>query len=423
MAQYLPSLSTVFCRFFAPVSDAYIGSDKTYHCKEFTDLDFLEMGVGRCLSDSRTGRDFVQRHGDHGRKQISPDLFFKSLGSKRRLANLQSVQKRMKSNLEQSLPDAFATISELDGFAIYAGDGHYHAAAAHEGKEISNDGSERRAATGHFFLINLRNHALSHLGTALKGDGRKREHDMHAIKRSSMEELRNGEPKGRKVILAWDKAGIDFGFWHKAKQTAGLYFISREKENMKLINCGHRPFERKNARNLGVTSDENVGPGGGSGAMLRRIGYTDPESGERYVYLTTEMTLEPGLLVLIYRHRWDIEKVFDELKNKLVEQKSWASRETAKTIQAEMLCLTHNLLISFEKKVESEESISNEAEEKRKEKRRIKAAKNGSNYIGTALRRSTVRSLKFIRWVRNFFYREARWLQAIARLRHVYENF
>jgi transposase len=264
---------------------------------------------------------------------------------------------------------------------------------------------------------------MSHLGTALKGDGRKREHDMHAIKRSSMNELRNGEPKGRKVIVAWDKAGIDFNFWHKAKQTSGLYFISREKENMKLIRCGHRFIDLEDVRNEGVTSDENVGPGGGAGAMLRRVGYTDPESGEQYVFITTEMSLEPGLLVLIYKHRWDIEKVFDELKNKLVEKKSWASSETAKTVQAEVLCLTHNLLIKLEELIETEETITNENEEKRKEKRRIEAVEKGSNYINTALRRSTVRSLKFIRWLRNFIYREVRWEHAIARLREVYEVF
>jgi hypothetical protein len=40
-----------------------------------------------------------------------------------------------------------------------------------------------------------------------------------------------------------------------------------------------------------------------------------------YVYLTSEMTLEPGLLVLLYKTRWEIEKVFDETKTKLQEQK------------------------------------------------------------------------------------------------------
>ena len=40
----------------------------------------------------------------------------------------------------------------------------------------------------------------------------------------------------------------------------------------------------------------------------------NPCDGKVYVYLTSEMTLAPGLLVLLYKTRWEIEKVFDETK-------------------------------------------------------------------------------------------------------------
>ena len=81
---------------------------------------------------------------------------------------------------------------------------------------------------------------------------------------------------------------------------------------MKLIRCGHRPFDREDPRNAGVVDDEQVGPGGGSAgrlarALFRRITYIDPVTGTRYVYITTEMTLPPGILALIYKQRWDIE--------------------------------------------------------------------------------------------------------------------
>ena len=59
-----------------------------------------------------------------------------------------------------------------------------------------------KLATGHFFLLNLRNHGISHLTMADQSGTRKKEHDMHAMKRSTFNELRVGEPKGRKVILA-----------------------------------------------------------------------------------------------------------------------------------------------------------------------------------------------------------------------------
>jgi hypothetical protein len=228
---------------------------------------------------------------------------------------------------------------------------------------------------------------------------------------------------GRKVILTRDKAGIDLVFWQKAKKTAGLYFISLEKSNMKLIRCGHLPFDREDPRNAGVIDDDLVGPGGGSGAVFRRITYIDPVTGTRYVSITTEMTLPPGILALIYKQRWDIEKVFGEFKSKREEKKSWASSGTAKTTQAQFLCLVHNLMVLLEEELLTGEEIDNDKERKRKAKRTTEALEKGANYVATMLQRFTVRSLKYIRWLRNFFYREVPWSEAVARLRKVYLVF
>lgn len=91
MALYESSLSPLFQRFFQPVIEAYPHSSKPYDCQELTDLDFIEMGIKRCVSASVTGRDFLQHHGDNGRKEVSVDLHFKALQSERRLANLGSI--------------------------------------------------------------------------------------------------------------------------------------------------------------------------------------------------------------------------------------------------------------------------------------------------------------------------------------------
>ncbi len=422
MAIYTQSNSSIFRRFFEPVFSVFHKSQNQYNCSELTDLDYLEMGIQRCVSESETGRDFLQRHGDHGRKNVTVSHHFKSLKSGRRLGNISSVNPLLAPQMAECCKDPFASIGELDGFAVYAGDGHYHAGAVHDAKKKSSAGVMKKLATGHFFMLNLRTHHLRHLTIAEKGGTRKSEHDMRALKRSDTDALRGGEPKGRKVIIAWDKAGIDFRFWQKVKQSAGVYFISCEKKNMKLTRCGDRIFDRQDPRNDGVISDENVGPSG-SGAMFRRITYTVPVEGVTYIYLTTEMTLPPGILVLIYKQRWDIEKVFDELKSKLKEKKSWGSSPTAKTAQAQFLCLTHNLMVMLERRILVEEDLDNEVERERKAKRKEQAVENGGNYIATALQRFTVRSLKFIRWLRNWGYREAPWSEAIARLREIYATF
>lgn len=422
MHSYEQSSSPVFTRFFEPAADAYVRSARAYDCHVLPDLDFLEMGLCRVTGDARTGRDFLQRHGDHGRADISVDHFFKALKSSRRLANLRSVNALLAPAMAARAADPFAAFPELAAFALLAGDGHFHGAAVHDPVGTTSAGAPVKRATGHFFLLDLRTHRMDHLAHALKGGTRKTEHDMHALKRTDFDVLRGGTPKGIKVLLVWDRAGIDFAYWQKAKRTAGLYFLSREKENMNLLVSGNRTFDRTDARNAGVVADQLVSPGSG-GAMLRRILYLDPLTGIEYRYLTTETTLPPGLLVLLYKQRWDIEKTFDEFKNKLGETKSWASGETAKTTHALFLCLAHNLMVLLEKRVLREEGVDNLPERKRKEERREEAIKRGANFVATALQRFTVRSVKFVRWLRSFLYREAPWEHALARLARVYATF
>lgn len=88
---------------------------------------------------------------------------------------------------------------------------------------------------------------------------------MRAIKRPPATPSAATSPGGTRAILAWDKAGIDFAYWFKVKISSGLHFISREKENMMRIRCGHRPFDRDDARNAGVVADENDVPVGAAG--------------------------------------------------------------------------------------------------------------------------------------------------------------
>ncbi len=185
---------------------------------------------------------------------------------------------------------------------------------------------------------------------------------MHALKRLGAKALRFGAKAGRKSMIVWDRACIDFGFWEEAKRL-GVYFVSREKADMDIGVIGlTQSFDRGDPRNAGVTADELAGPGGG-GSMLRRVTYTDAK-GTTYKYLTTEMTLPAWVIVLLFKQRWDIEKVFEEVKNKLLERKSWASGNTAKEMHTNLICLTHNLMLLLEDEIEKDSGITNEPGEK-----------------------------------------------------------
>jgi len=249
----------------------------------------------------------------------------------------------------------------------------------------------------------------------------KREHDITALKRLQADALRMGEPKGRKVILAYDPAIYDFPQWKRWKQSKGIYILTRMKENTSLLICGDCEFDREDPRNIGIVSDQLGGTN--NGGMLRKIVYIEPATGRKFVFLTNEMTLPPGLLAFIYKKRWDIEKVFDQFKNKLMENKAWAKSANGKCVQAKFMALTHNLALMLERKIESEEGISDTKIEKRKKRRievdrqKIQEAGRKENSLVNKPYKSVQRSFQFLRWLRDYLLVETSWRQAIEVLK------
>ncbi|HRZ47506.1 MAG TPA: transposase [Candidatus Paceibacterota bacterium] len=207
-------------------------------------------------------------------------------------------------------------------------------------------------------------------------------------------------------------------------RSAGIYCLSCAKENMKLGVIGVEPFDPQAPVNQGVLADELVSTS--QGVMVRPVTYRDPVGGEIFGFLTNELTLPPGIIAHLYRLRWDIEKVFDEFKNKLAEKKAWATGATAKTIQAQLLCLMHNLLRLFDAAVLVALEVQNAAEDRRRQKRlgQVKAQLQDKGqklpWLVEALQRCTQCSVEFIRWLRSFFFSTTSCSQALEVLRALY---
>jgi len=410
-------LSTVEREFYSPMLGALEKTTGKRECPEFTDEHFLKTGIGRCLNDVRSGRDWIQKAIQILNLAVTVSRFFTSLKSERRLHLLRNVAGFIRSEVDETAPssdDPFAEHVELDCFAIYAADGHFHGSSAHE---VPIEG--KRYPVGHFFAMNLRTQSMTHLDVARPRW--KREHDITALKRLQADALRMGEPKGRKVIIAYDPAIYDFPQWRKWKQSKGIYILTRMKENTNLLICGDREFDREDPRNVGIVSDQLGGTN--SGDILRKIVYIEPTTGKTFVFLTTEMTLPPGLLAFIYKKRWDIEKVFDQFKNKLMENKAWAKSLNGKCIQAQFMVLTHNLTLQLERKIELEEGISDTKVEKKRKRRieedrqKIQEAGRIENPLVTKPYKTVQRSLQFLRWLRNYILVETSWKTAIEALR------
>ena len=108
-------------------------------------------------------------------------------------------------------------------------------------------------------------------------------------------------------------------------------------------------------RNHGVLSDESIISS--EGIALRRVTYVDPVTNKKYRFLTNEMTLPPGIIAFLYKLRWDIEKSFDQSKNKFHETRAWAKSNNSKKQQANFITIAHNLCILLERKLREQEGI------------------------------------------------------------------
>ena len=141
------------------------------------------------------------------------------------------------------------------------------------------------------------------------------------------------------------------------------------------------------------------------------------------------MKLRPGVLAWLYKRRWDIEKTYDTFKNKMNEQKAWAKSMTAKTMQAQFLCLAHNLMVLMEQTLNSDHNVRNDKETVRSKKRiqaAITTAKEQSRTFAPMYLNPSKRSqltLKFIRWLRYHLNANSTIQQAVDSLTRVYAVF
>jgi hypothetical protein len=406
---------TVNQAFFQPLQHALTQASGLWHCPELPDDEWLRMGVQRVLEGSPSGRAFVQEHGLRFETSPAYTTYFASLRSERRRDLVREVSRSLLAAMDARLDDRLSGIPELAGYACFAADGHWHKAAAHDPR---HEGS--KVSVGHFYSLNLRTHTLRHL---VAGEGL-HEHDMSALKRIKPGGLRQEVRQGTRVLIVYDKAGIDLGYWKRCRHECAVYFLSRAKENMIFAWVEERAWDRSDERNQGVISDSTVRSR--DGHRLRLVVYQDAPSAKIYEFLTNEPDLPPGVIAELYRRRWEAEKVFDEVKNKLGQQKAWGTSRVAKETQAQMIAITHNLLLAYEQDLEERHDAGNTAEDQRRRERieLVRAAGAGTGLpiasLLLHLRRASQRSVKFIRWLRHSLRERLAEAVAVAHLKALY---
>ena len=407
--------NTVDQLFFQPLNGLAAQSPHARFCPDLSDELGILLGTHRVLEATESGRAFLQEHGLRFDKAPNYSNYFAAFKSTRRRDVIRDVCEGVIAGAEGMLEDRLADIPELDRYECFAADGHWHKGAVHDSRHKG-----KKMAVGHFYSLNLRTHTLWHLAA---GEGL-HEHDMSALKRVKPRGLRQRVQQGRRVIIVYDKAGIDFGYWKRCRQECAVYFLSRVKEDMVYDWIDSLEWNRSDPRNHGVTDDRRVK--NSEGHTLRIVCYTDPRTGESYEFLTNEMDLPPGVIVELYRRRWEAEKVFDQIKNKLQEKKAWATSLVAKESQALLVAITHNLLMLYERRLEQNHGVINEAEDRRRAKRTQEAQEQCQakgkplSELVVRAQRATQRSVKFVRWIRQSIRDQVAEATAVLRLKQLY---
>lgn len=425
-----PSRSDIACnpllidQFLAPayaLLDGYIRDVQTEGA--LSDHDFVRLGVLRVVSQAVSGRDFLQLCAEILGYPLSRSTFFDSLHSLRRQFLMDELNSLVVARTDALRGDPgedyLSAFPELRDRAIFAVDGHQLEHACH----ASRDPKGRFVPGNTLYLLCLHSALLVNLG-AVQGDGQYA-HEMPVFRRRVRDWLkRRGKAKAAsRPIFVGDPAFVDKQFWLQMDlwERSGALVITRSKANMDPSVFSRLPFDPKAPINLGIEADELVRFDGGG--LMRRVRYTDPETGTLHEFLTTVRDLAPGLIAMLYLLRWRIEKVFDTGKNKLQEQKGWATGTVAHEIQAHFFALAHNLLTLLRRELERSHGIREcKVEKKRKywmEKRAQAATKADRTVHPLQLKLPKIVQLtaQFIRTLRNGIWSKARWLKVLPLFR------
>ena len=151
-------------------------------------------------------------------------------------------------------------------------------------------------------------------------------------------------PKGS--IVAIDKGYNDYT-WYKQLTEKEISFVTRLKTNAKFRVVCRRDVLKSKA----LTSDQTIEFTGPQTAkkcpiQLRRIGYRDPETGKRYVFLTNNFKLAAKTIADIYKARWQAELFFKWIKQNL-KIKSFVGTSKNAVMTQIWIALCIYLLLAF----------------------------------------------------------------------------
>ena len=110
----------------------------------------------------------------------------------------------------------------------------------------------------------------------------------------------------------------------------GAFFVTRSKKNTKYQRVNSSDVDKS----TGVICDQRVRLIGTNAIndypeMIRRIKYTDKETGKSLTFLTNNLLVPPETVALLYKNRWHVELFFKWMKQHLRVKRFFGESENA----------------------------------------------------------------------------------------------
>ena len=126
-----------------------------------------------------------------------------------------------------------------------------------------------------------------------------------------------------------DRGYVDFQRLVRFQQ-AGAFFVTRAKRNLQCARRYSHPVDKA----TGLQCDQTIVLTGWKTATLypyplRRIRYRDPATGQRLVFLTTDVLLPALTIAQLYKARWQVELFFKWIKQHLRIKAFYGTSATA----------------------------------------------------------------------------------------------
>jgi len=219
-----------------------------HSCPEINDLNFIRLGLLRCIGPVDSGRHFLQMTDDVHEEHLPVSTYFNSLKSPRRTLMLEAVEKQSYqlhcNTLASHGIDYLQSFPELDQYTVEAADGYFIDHACHTEKRTNG----KVYAAGFIYSMNLRNGLLKPLCCVTNGTKR---HQEVPVLRQYIEKQNRETNKRGKSLYVYDKAVTDYSWWDHQQQH-GNDMISILKENSAARFFEAIPFDRSSEINVGV---------------------------------------------------------------------------------------------------------------------------------------------------------------------------